>query len=223
MDSRANYRAVRERMAAAAQRAGHAVTLLAVSKTKPAAAVRELADLGQRAFGENYVQEALAKQGELADLDLEWHAIGPLQSNKARDVALHFHWLQTLDRVKLVAALDRLRPAAMAPLQVLIQVNIDDETSKSGCAPGEIGALSEAIGAAPQLALRGLMTIPAPDPDLRRREAAFARMRALFEELRRSRPGVDTLSMGMSEDFEAAIAQGATLVRIGSALFGPRN
>ena len=223
MDSRANYLAVRERIAVAAQRAGHAVTLLAVSKTKPAAAVRQLADLGQRAFGENYVQEALAKQRELADLNLEWHAIGPLQSNKARDVAAHFHWLQTLDRVKLVAALDRQRPPAMAPLQVLIQVNIDDEASKSGCAPGEIGALAAAIDAAPRLALRGLMTIPAPDPDPRRREAAFARMRGLFEELRRGHPGVDTLSMGMSEDFEAAIAQGATLVRIGSALFGPRN
>ena len=223
MDSKANYQAVRERIAIAAQRAGHAVTLLAVSKTQPAAAVRELADLGQHAFGENYVQEALAKQRELADLNLEWHAIGPLQSNKARDVAMHFHWLQTLDRVKLVAALDRQRPAAMAPLQVLIQVNIDDEASKSGCAPDEIGALAEAIGAAPRLALRGLMTIPAPDPDLRRREATFARMRGLFEDLRRSHPGIDTLSMGMSEDFEAAIAQGATLVRIGSALFGPRN
>ena len=223
MDSSANYRVVRERVAAAAQRAGHEVTLLAVSKTQPAAAVRRLADLGQRAFGENYVQEALAKQRELADLDLEWHAIGPLQSNKAREVAAHFHWLQTLDRLKLVAALDRLRPAAMAPLQVLIQVNIDDEASKSGCAPGEIGALAAAISAAPRLALRGLMTIPAPDPDPRRREATFARMRALFEELRRDHPGADTLSMGMSEDFEAAIAQGATLVRLGSALFGPRN
>lgn len=223
MDSSANYRAVRERIAVAAQRAGHEVALLAVSKTQPAAAVRELAALGQRAFGENYVQEALAKQRELADLDLEWHAIGPLQSNKARDVAAHFHWLQTLDRIKLVAALDRLRPVAMAPLQVLIQVNIDDEASKSGCAPGDIGALAAAIAAAPRLALRGLMTIPAPDPDLRRREATFARMRALFEELRRGHAGVDTLSMGMSEDFEAAIAQGATLVRIGSALFGPRR
>jgi len=223
MDSSGNYRAVCERVAAAAQRAGRDVALLAVSKTQPAAAVRELAALGQRAFGENYVQEGLAKQRELAGLDLEWHAIGPLQSNKAREVAAHFDWLQSLDRIKLVAALDRLRPATAAPLQVLIQVNIDDEASKSGCAPDEVGVISAAVCAAPRLMLRGLMTIPAPDPDWRRREAAFARMRRLFETLRRDHAGVDTLSMGMSEDFEVAIAQGATLVRIGSALFGPRT
>ena len=223
MDSSRNYQAVRERIATAAQRAGHEVRLLAVSKTQPAAAVRTLAALGQRAFGENYVQEGLAKQSELADLGLEWHAIGPLQSNKARDVATHFDWLQSLDRVKLVAALDRQRPPGTAPLQVLIQVNIDDEASKSGCAPSDIDALAEAVRAAPQLALRGLMTIPAPNPDLSRREATFARMRRLYENLQQTHPAVDTLSMGMSEDFEAAIAQGATLVRLGSALFGPRN
>ena len=223
MDSSGNYRAVCERVAAAAQRAGRDVALLAVSKTQPAAAVRELAALGQRAFGENYVQEGLAKQRELAGLDLEWHAIGPLQSNKAREVAAHFDWLQSLDRIKLVAALDRLRPATAAALQVLIQVNIDDEASKSGCTPDEVGAIAAAVSAAPRLALRGLMTIPAPDPDWRRRETAFARMRQLFETLRRDHAGVDTLSMGMSEDFEVAIAQGATLVRIGSALFGLRT
>ena len=232
MDSSKNYRAVCERVAAAAQRAGREVTLLAVSKTKPAAAVRALAALGQRDFGENYVQEALAKQRELehepatrpdAPPALVWHMIGPLQSNKAREVAAHFHWLQSLDRVKLVAALDRQRPAEAAPLQVLIQVNVDDEASKSGCRPDEIGTLAGAVRAAPRLALRGLMAIPAPDPDLRRREAAFARMRSLFEQLRRDHTGVDTLSMGMSEDFEAAIAHGSTLVRIGSALFGPRG
>lgn len=223
MDSTRNFQAVRERIATAAQRAGHDVALLAVSKTQPAAAIRALAGLGQRAFGENYVQEGLIKQRELADLGLEWHAIGPLQSNKARDVAAHFDWLQSLDRLKLVAALDRQRPLDAPPLKVLIQVNIDDETSKSGCHPAEIGTLAEAVHAASRLDLRGLMAIPAPDPDLRRREAAFARLRRLYEELRRSHPGVDTLSMGMSEDFEAAIAQGATLVRIGSALFGPRK
>ena len=223
MDSNENYRAVRERVVAAAQSAGCEVTLLAVSKTQPAAAVRGLADLGQRAFGENYVQECLAKQRELAGPGLEWHLIGPLQSNKAREVAAHFDWLQSLDRIKLVDLLDRARPIGVAPLNVLIQVNIDDEASKSGCAPAEIGALAEAVGAAPRLALRGLMTIAAPDPDPRRREAAFARMRRLFEELRRYHAGIDTLSMGMSEDFEAAIAQGATMVRIGSALFGPRQ
>jgi pyridoxal phosphate enzyme (YggS family) len=223
MDSSGNYQAVCERIAAAAQRAGRDVTLLAVSKTQPAAAVRELAALGQRAFGENYVQEGLAKQRELAGLDLEWHAIGPLQSNKAREVAAHFDWLQSLDRIKLVAALDRLRPATAAPLQVLIQVNIDDEASKSGCTPDEIGAIAAAASAAPRLALRGLMAIPAPAPDRRRREVAFSRMRALFEELRRDHAGVDTLSMGMSEDYELAIGAGATMVRVGSALFGPRT
>lgn len=234
MDSSGNYRAVRERVAAAAQRAGHEVTLLAVSKTRSAAAVRELAALGQRDFGENYVQEALTKQRELRQAEqagqhaapphpLVWHMIGPLQSNKAREVAAHFDWLQSLDRIKLVAALDRHRPIEAEPLQVLIQVNIDDEASKSGCASVEIGALAEAVRAAPRLALRGLMTIAAPDPDLSRREAAFARMRRLFEDLRLDHPRIDTLSMGMSEDFEVAIAQGSTLVRIGSALFGPRR
>jgi pyridoxal phosphate enzyme (YggS family) len=223
MDPSRNFHAVSERIAAAAQRAGREVTLLAVSKTQPAAAVRALAALGQCAFGENYVQEALGKQRELVDLDLQWHVIGPLQSNKAREVAAHFHWLQSLDRIKLVAALDRLRPADAPPLQVLVQVNIDDEASKSGCAPEDIEALADAVRAAPRLSLRGLMTIPAPSPDLRRRESAFVRMCRLYEDLARTHPGIDTLSMGMSEDFEAAIAQGATLVRIGSALFGPRS
>ncbi|MFT3789763.1 MAG: YggS family pyridoxal phosphate-dependent enzyme [Rudaea sp.] len=223
MDSSENYRVVCERVAAAARHAGHEVTLLAVGKTQPASALRQLAALGQRAFGENYVQEALAKQRELAGLGLEWHMIGPLQSNKAREVAARFHWLQSLDRTKLVAALDRHRPADAVPLQVLIQVNIDDEASKSGCRPADIGALAEAVRAAPRLTLRGLMTIPAPHPDPRRREAAFARMRVLFDDLRRAHAGVDTLSMGMSDDFEAAIAHGATLVRLGSALFGPRR
>ncbi|MBS0584273.1 MAG: YggS family pyridoxal phosphate-dependent enzyme [Proteobacteria bacterium] len=222
MDSSENYRAVRERVAAAAQRAGREVTLVAVSKTQPAAAVRRLAALGQRAFGENYVQEGLAKQRELADPGLEWHLIGPLQSNKAREVAAHFDWLQSLDRIKLVDPLDRARPAGVAPLNVLIQVNVDDEASKSGCAPAQIGALAAAVRAAPRLALRGLMAIPAPAPDLERRKAAFARMRALFEELRRDHAGVDTLSMGMSADFELAIGAGATMVRVGSALFGSR-
>jgi pyridoxal phosphate enzyme (YggS family) len=222
MDPTENYRLVHERVRAAAHRAGHAVRLVAVSKTQPAGAVRALAALGQRAFGENYVQEALSKQRELADPALEWHAIGPLQSNKAREVAEHFHWLQSLDRIKLVEPLARLRPAASAPLNVLIQVNIDDESSKSGCAPDAVDALAAAIAAAPRLTLRGLMAIPAPAPPDARR-AAFARMRTLFERLRDGYSGVDTLSMGMSDDFELAIAEGATLVRVGSALFGPRG
>jgi pyridoxal phosphate enzyme (YggS family) len=222
-----NFRHLRGRVETAAQRAGHPARLLAVSKTQPAAAVAALAALGQTAFGENYVQEALAKRVELAGMldrpdRLEWHAIGPLQSNKARDVARNFDWLHSLDRLKLIEPLARHRPSASAPLQVLIQVNIDDETSKSGCTPGEIAALAEAIAAAPALTLRGLMTIPAP-ADLDRRRAAFARMRELFAKLHADHPQVDTLSTGMSDDFELAIAEGATLVRIGTALFGARK
>ncbi len=217
------FAAIRARIEAAARAAGHPARLLAVSKTQAAAAVRGLAGLGQRAFGENYVQEAIAKQRELADLDLEWHLIGPLQSNKCREAARHFAWLQSLDRAKLVAPLARHRPAHLPPLQVLIQVNIDDEASKSGCRPGEVAALAAAIAAEPRLSLRGLMAISAPHPEATRRAAAFGRMQALFEHLRTEHTAVDTLSMGMSDDFELAIAHGATLVRIGTALFGPRR
>jgi pyridoxal phosphate enzyme (YggS family) len=213
------YAAVRARVAAADPSA----QLLAVSKTQPATAVRTLAGLGQRHFGENYVQEALAKQAELADLPLTWHLIGPLQSNKCREVARHFDWLQSLDRAKLIAPLDRYRPAEAEPLNVLIQVNIDDEGSKSGCAPEEITGLAAAVSAAPRLRLRGLMAIPEPTPDMERRRLAFRRMRVLFDTLAKQHAGIDTLSMGMSEDFDLAIAEGATLVRVGSALFGPRK
>ncbi len=222
-----NFRAIRDRIDAAAQHAGHPVRLLAVSKTQPAAAVAALASLGQRAFGENYVQEALAKRVELArlnraDLGLEWHAIGPLQSNKARDVAHHFDWLHSLDRIKLIEPLNRQRPEAAARLNVLIQVNIDDEASKSGCPPEQIAEIAAAIAASGRLALRGLMAIPAP-ADVEARKDAFARMRELFGYLRAGHPEADTLSMGMSDDFELAIAHGANLVRIGSALFGARR
>jgi pyridoxal phosphate enzyme (YggS family) len=216
------YHDLRQRIDTAAQIAGHAVSLLAVSKTKPAAAIRELATLGQHAFGENYVQEALAKQSELADLQLQWHLIGPLQSNKCRDVAEHFHWMQTLDRLKLIEPLNRFRPENSPPLNVLIQVNIDDEASKSGCSPATVPELAKHVAQAPRLCLRGLMAIPAPSPDTGARKNAFRQMRALYERLRKAYPQVDTLSMGMSEDFAGAIAEGATLVRIGSALFGSR-
>jgi pyridoxal phosphate enzyme (YggS family) len=216
------YHDLRQRIDAAAQLAGHAVSLLAVSKTKPAAAIRELATLGQRAFGENYVQEALAKRSELADLPLQWHLIGPLQSNKCRDVAEHFDWLQSLDREKLIEPLNRFRPENTLPLNVLIQVNIDDEESKSGCAPDAVPELAKRIAQASRLCLRGLMAIPAPSPDPGERKNAFRQMRRLYERLRKAYPQVDTLSMGMSEDFAGAIAEGATLVRIGSALFGMR-
>lgn len=197
-------------------------TLLAVSKTRPAAAVAALAAQGQRSFGENYVQEAVAKQADAALEGLEWHLIGHLQSNKAKLAATHFDWVQTVDRAKLATALARYRPARLPPLNVLIQVNIDDETSKYGCQPDAIDALATVIAAEPRLSLRGLMAIPAPYPDLARRRRAFQRMRALYESLSHRYPQADTLSMGMSEDFELAIAEGATLIRIGSALFGSR-
>ncbi len=211
------------------EQAGHGgARLLAVSKTQPAAAVQALHKAGQRAFGENYVQEALAKQRELERLGvapdaLEWHLIGPLQSNKCREAALHFDWLQTLDRAKLIAPLARHRPPQRAALNVLIQVNIDDEASKSGCAPGDVSVLAGEVAAARGLQLRGLMAIPAPTPDLAQRRDAFRRMRALFDGLRATHAGIDTLSMGMSDDFELAIAEGATMVRIGTALFGARR
>ena len=217
-----SYAQIRARIDAAAQAAGHAVRLLAVSKTQPAAAIRALSAQGQRAFGENRVQEALIKQHELTDLSLEWHLIGPLQSNKCREAALHFDWLQSLDREKLLEPLNRFRPADAPPLNVLVQVNVDAEASKSGCAPEAVPTLARTIAQFPRLRLRGLMAIPEPHPDSARRCAAFARMRVLFDALRDDHPDIDTLSMGMSDDFELAIAEGATLVRIGTALFGAR-
>ncbi len=200
--------------------------LLAVSKFHPASAVASLVDAGQRAFGENYVQEAIAKQAELASMGvptLEWHLIGHLQSNKARDAAVAFDWVQTVDRLKLVAALAAARPDDRTPLDVLVQVNIDDEGSKHGCAPGDIDALVDAIIEQPRLRLRGLMAIPAPHPDLALRRAALARMKALLNVLAARVATVDTLSMGMSDDIELAVAEGSTMVRVGTALFGARN
>jgi len=196
--------------------------LLAVSKRQAATAVAELHAAGQRAFGENYVQEAKAKRAALAGLPLEWHLIGHLQSNKAREAAELFDWIQTVDRLPLVAALARARPPGRAPLNVLIQVNIDDEASKHGGAPADVPALAAAIAVEPRLRLRGLMAIPTPYEDPERRRAAFRQMRALFDALRATHPGVDTLSMGMSDDLDLAVAEGATLVRVGTALFGAR-
>lgn len=208
---------------AEAAAAGRSVRVLAVSKQQPPGAVATLARSGLRAFGENYVQEGLAKIAQLAGLGLEWHFVGPLQSNKCRDVARHFDWLQSLDREKLVEPLARSRPAERGPLDVLVQVNVDDEASKSGCPPTAVRVLADAVASRPSLRLRGLMAIPAPHEDRERRRAAFARMRALHERLRADHPGADTLSMGMSDDFELAIAEGATMVRIGTALFGSRS
>jgi pyridoxal phosphate enzyme (YggS family) len=196
--------------------------LLAVSKTQPAAAIAALADLGQTAFGENYVQEALGKQRELAGRPLEWHLIGPLQSNKCGEVAANFDWLHSLDRLKLVPLLAKARPEGRGPLNVLIQVNVDDEASKSGCRPEDVDALAAAVAAEPTLRLRGLMAIPTPHADTEARRPAFQRMKQLFDALRARRADVDTLSMGMSDDYAVAIGEGATLIRIGTALFGPR-
>ena len=197
--------------------------LLAVSKTQSATAVAALAAAGQHAFGENYVQEAQAKVRELATSGLEWHLIGHLQSNKADLAATVFDWVQTVDRAKLIPALAKHRPAERAPLNVLIQVNIDDEASKHGCAPDEVPALAAAIVAEPRLRLRGLMAIPAPHPDLELRRVAYRRMAELFNHLAMQHPDADTLSMGMSDDFALAIAEGATMVRVGTALFGRRE
>ena len=210
------------RLENAAHAAGRPIPrLLAVSKTQPADAVAALASLGQHAFGENYVQEAAAKQDALAHAGLEWHLIGHLQSNKAKEAASRFDWVQTVDRVKLVLALAGHREPGL-PLNVLIQVNIDDEPGKHGCRPDDVGELAALIAARPNLALRGLMVIPTPHAELEARRPAFRHARELFDSLAAHYPQVDTLSMGMSDDLEIAVAEGATLVRVGTALFGAR-
>jgi pyridoxal phosphate enzyme (YggS family) len=211
---------LRRRIEAAA--GGRPVSLLAVSKTRSAEEVRALAEAsGQRDFGENYVQEATAKRAALADLALCWHLIGHLQSNKCQEAADTFDWIASVDREKLIAPLARYRPAERPPLNLLIQVNIDDERSKSGCRAEQVESLVRAIQTQPRLRLRGLMAIPAPG-DPAALSHAFAAMRVLFERLRAEHTSVDTLSMGMSDDFPLAIEHGATQVRIGTALFGPR-
>ena len=217
---------VLQRIQNAASAAGRpAPALLAVSKTQPVEAIAGLATAGQSAFGENYVQEAAAKRQALAGSlpGLQWHLIGHLQSNKAALAAEVFDWVHSVDRPGLVAALARQRNAARGPLNVLLQVNVEDEAGKSGCRPEDVDALAARVAAEPALALRGLMSIPVPHEDPERRRPAFRRVRVLFEALASRHPGVDTLSMGMSDDFPVAIAEGATLVRIGTALFGPRR
>ena len=206
--------------ALAVQRDVTSIHLLAVSKTKPAGALREAHAAGIRDFGENYLQEARAKQVELADLPLCWHFIGPIQSNKTRDIAEHFAWVHSVDRLKIAQRLSEQRPADLPPLNICIQVNVSGEASKSGCTPADLPALAAAISALPRLKLRGLMAIPEPTEDRAEQDAAFAQVRTLQERLNM---GLDTLSMGMSHDLESAIAQGATWVRIGTALFGARD
>lgn len=221
-----NLQAVLERIREAARAAGRApgdVRLLAVSKTWPAACVLDAAAAGQRAFGENYVQEGCDKAAATVDRDLEWHFIGPLQSNKTRPVAEHFAWVHSLDRLKLAERLSAQRPIHLPPLQVCVQVNVSGEATKSGCLPAEAPALCRAVAALPRLQLRGLMAIPEASEDSAAQRAPFRQLREIYDNLRADGLPLDTLSMGMSADLEAAIAEGATIVRVGSAIFGERN
>jgi len=199
------------------------VDLLAVSKTWPAAAVRDAAAAGQRRFGESYVQEAVPKVAALRDLDLEWHFIGPLQSNKTRPVAEAFAWVHSVERLKIAERLSQQRPPDLGPLNVCLQVNVSGEASKSGCAPGEVAALALAVAQLPNLRLRGLMAIPEPGEDVATQRRRFAILRELRERLAADGLVLDTLSMGMSDDLEAAIMEGATMVRVGTAIFGERT
>lgn len=207
----------------AAGRDADEVQLLAVSKTRAADEVRQLHDCGQTAFGENYLQEALDKIEALQDLPLEWHFIGPIQSNKTRPIAESFNWVHSVDRLKIARRLSEQRPDALGPLNICLQVNISGEDSKSGCLPEEVPELAREVAALPNIQLRGLMAIPEPETDPARQRATFARVRELMTSLQADLPQLDTLSMGMSGDLQAAIAEGASIVRIGTALFGPRH
>jgi pyridoxal phosphate enzyme (YggS family) len=211
----------------ASGRARGEVQLLAVSKTFPAEAVLEAMAAGQHAFGENYLQEALDKMASVAqaqpDAPVEWHFIGPIQSNKTRPIAGAFAWVHTVERLKIAQRLSEQRPPELGPLNICLQVNISGEASKSGASPDELPALAREVAQLPNLRLRGLMAIPEPTTDAAEQRAAFARLRALFDALRADGLDLDTLSMGMSGDMAAAIAEGATIVRIGSAIFGARH
>ena len=213
------------RACAQAGRGVQSVTLLNVSKTFSADAVREAVAAGEHRFGENYVAEGVAKIAELADLRerLEWHLIGPLQSNKTRVVAEAFDWVHSVDRLKIAQRLSEQRPAHLAPLQICLQVNISGETSKSGLRPDEVAEIARAVAALPRLVLRGLMAIPEPAESLAAQRAPHRALRELMQSLQSQGLALDTLSIGMSADLEAAIAEGATLVRIGSAIFGTRS
>ena len=217
---------VLDRMAAACRRAGRSATevsLLAVSKTFPATAVAQAFSAGQRAFGENYIQEGVEKIAALRDLPIEWHCIGPIQSNKTRLVAENFDWVHTVDRLKIAQRLSAQRPGHKAPLQVCIQVNVDAGENKSGVSPADALALARQVALLPGLRLRGVMCIPEPAPDFVAACEVLTRARALFDELNKEGLDLDTVSMGMSFDLEAAIQAGSTLVRVGSAIFGARS
>ena len=221
-----NLQAVQARIsnaAAAVGRSPESVRLLAVSKTWPLACVLDAAEAGQRAFGENYVQEGIDKIAAVSGRNLEWHFIGPLQSNKTKPVAEHFDWVHSIDRLKIAERLSAQRPAYLAPLQVCVQINVSGEASKSGCAPDEALALCRAVAALPGLQLRGLMAIPEPTDDLQAQRIPFRKLRELREQICAAGLPLDTLSMGMSHDLEAAVAEGATIVRIGTAIFGERK
>lgn len=220
-----NFNNVRHLIDSAAKSAGRspdAVTLLAVSKTRQPDELRALYALGQRAFGENYLQEACDKIAALNDLAIEWHFIGPIQSNKTRPIAEQFDWVHSVDRLKIAERLSAQRPADLPPLNICVQINISHEESKSGCLPDAAEALLNQISQLPNLCLRGLMAIPAATNNAAEQHRPLAAMRTLFTTLQQQHPTLDTLSMGMSDDMDIAIAEGATIVRIGTALFGPR-
>jgi pyridoxal phosphate enzyme (YggS family) len=219
----ANLQAIRRRISTALRGHDRAVSVVAVSKQRPPEAIREALAAGCADIGESYVQEALPKIAALAGAAVRWHYIGHLQTNKARDVATKFDWVHGVDRAKVAAALDRARPEGLAPLDVCVQVNISAEATKGGVAPVDALALCREVAAMPRLRLRGLMGMASPTADTAAQRAQFATLRLTFDELRAAGIEVDTLSMGMSDDFEAAVAEGATMVRIGSAIFGARS
>ena len=221
----ANLQAVRERIASAARNAGRrpdAIALVAVSKTFPVERIAQAHAAGQRAFGENFAQEAVEKISHLRELALEWHFIGPIQSNKTGSIATHFQWVHSVEREKIAQRLNAARPDGLPPLNVCIQVNVSGEAAKSGVAPGEEANLADAVSRLPRLRLRGLMAIPEPTTDEALQRRRFALLRELKDALVARGYTLDTLSMGMSDDLEAAIAEGSTMVRVGTAIFGPR-
>ncbi|WP_303901615.1 YggS family pyridoxal phosphate-dependent enzyme [Thiohalomonas denitrificans] len=218
--------AVRDRLRKAERRFGReedAVALVAVSKTRPAEAIRACAEAGQRLFGESYLQEATDKVAALSGLNLQWHFIGPIQSNKTRPIAEHFQWVHSVDRFKIARRLSEQRPEGLPPLNICLQVNVGGETGKSGAGLDELPNLAQEVAALPNLHLRGLMCIPAPTENFEKQREPFHRLHEAKAALQRDGLDLDTLSMGMSHDLEAAVAEGATMVRIGTAIFGPRN